>query len=104
MVPPHQTVHRGVWNVVCLSALNAMDKGRRALFRLNRDWAGAVPDLLCNIATRVARAEFKGLLLDFISLHMYDSHWVDHLAGWANSHMHPFIRVRPGDHDLSLNL
>jgi hypothetical protein len=62
------------------------------------------PDVLRLIATRAAISEFRGLLSNFVSLHLYDSTWVDELGGWPNVHSHPFLRVVPGDHFISLNM
>ena len=49
-------------------------------------------------------AEFRSLLVNFVELHLYDSAWVDRLEGWANGHVHPFLRVVPGDLGISLNI
>jgi len=103
---PCIAVHWGVWNVVVLAALNAMDKGRRALYRVqqrSREQHREIPAaLLVDIATRCARAEFRGLLLDFVHLGMYKGHWVTELRALGPTH--PFLRVMVGENVISTHI
>jgi hypothetical protein len=56
--PPARAVHQGVWQVVCLSALGAMEHGRRLLWRL---WmepreAGRAPPGAAQVLQQAGRA------------------------------------------------
>jgi hypothetical protein len=86
-----------------------MDKGRRTLYRLEqameeRSTSGvaAPAPVLCSIATRVARAEFKGVLSDFVFLSFYKALWVERLRSFGT--LHPFLRVVDGAERVSLHL
>ena len=102
-VPPQPSLHPGVWCVVSLAALNAMESTRCTITRLSIDASGGgvLPpeDHLPAIRRQAARAgisRFKMLLADFVAQRRPDA-W---RAGLPESHPfiaavphHPFIRV-----------
>jgi hypothetical protein len=82
------TVYNGVWDVVCLAAVAAMDHGRRCMYALSTGPPSATPFHV--IASRSAVARFWSLLADFVSLRCVP-------ASWRNSLQpgHPFITFDP---------
>ena len=102
-VPPQPSLHPGVWCVVSLAALNAMESTRCTITRLSIDASpgGVLPPAgrLPAIRRQAARAgisRFKMLLADFVAQRRPDA-W---RAGLPESHPfiaavphHPFIRV-----------
>jgi hypothetical protein len=60
---PHHTVHRLVWNMVCLAAIHAFDKGRRAAWAVASDLV--VPVLVEQVAVRAALGACWDALADF---------------------------------------
>ena len=101
---PLPRLHHGVWVVVCLAALNAMDSVRRTITRLSIKYApdgGPLPaprrQSTCRQAKNSGPAAFKKLLANFASQKRRDS-WC---AGLSETHpfvasqsQYPFIAVR----------
>ncbi|KAL4859077.1 Retrovirus-related Pol polyprotein from type-2 retrotransposable element R2DM [Chlorella vulgaris] len=77
-------VHGGVWDVVSLAAVAAMDHGRRRMYAMSL----APPPLppLVPVCLRSARARFWTLLTDFVALRCAPASWQAHLPPG-----HPFI-------------
>jgi exonuclease III len=94
--PPRAGLHKGVWQVVCLAALLAMDKARRLLCKWRLDArcmeqqgnqqqqqrrqqpGGQVPpplDSQVPAAARVAKATFWDMLADFVAVNKESSAW-----------------------------
>jgi hypothetical protein len=95
---PGPGVHKGVWRVVVLAALHAMDKGRKLFGKwqlLHRE-GQPVPQHVATaaqrvaVATRVAEATFWDMLQDFVSLRLCPPVWLQHVGAG-----HPFLAVRP---------
>jgi hypothetical protein len=61
--PPHHEMHRLVWDMVCLAAVHAFDKGRRAAWAVASDLG--VPVLVEQVAVRAALGAFRDALADF---------------------------------------
>jgi hypothetical protein len=61
--PPHNAVHRLVWDMVCLAAVHAFEKGRRAAWAVSSDLG--VPQLVEQVAVRAAVGAFWDALADF---------------------------------------
>lgn len=113
--PPCAALHSGVWMVVCLAALHAMNRGRKVLvaWRLAVDLGGqqaagarqrAPPPLPQRIpvACRVAVAGFWDMLADFVGLGLWPVDWLADV-----SDTHPFLKVvvpsGPGSRTLRLH-
>ncbi|KAI3428647.1 hypothetical protein D9Q98_007470 [Chlorella vulgaris] len=77
-------VYDGVWDVVSLAAVAAMDHGRRRMYAMSL----APPPLppLVPVCLRSARARFWTLLTDFVALRCAPASWQAHLPPG-----HPFI-------------
>jgi hypothetical protein len=92
---PLDQLHKGVWRVVALAALNAMDTGRKLLFKWHKH-PPQQPGLQTQeqqvqVASAVAVASLWDLLTDFVELGLYHVTWkVEVAAG------HPFIQAVPG--------
>jgi len=108
--PPLPSIHAGVWCVVCLAAIAAMDHGRRTLYRLLQRhgslspahlsgprqrtlfqvWGHASvpapPQSIVATACLLAQADFWGRLHSFVSLGMAPAQWA---AGVGPCH--PFL-------------
>lgn len=82
--PP--AVHRGVWDVVCLAAIAAMDHGRRRMYALSLGPPPPTP--LVDCCARSASARFWELLTDFVALRCIPE-------SWQLSPTHPFISFDP---------
>ena len=69
-------VTRGVWRLVCLVALCAMDYGRRLVARriLEGQWSAAGPRLALQVQ-RAAVARFWGILSEFCALGGAPEQW-----------------------------
>lgn len=102
-VRPTPDIHAGCWTVICLAALNAMDKGRRSLFKVlkaSEDQGTWIPtQILVDIACRAATAEFVGVLSDFAHLGLYRPNWVQQIRVLGDQH--PFFRVLPGQDSIT---
>jgi hypothetical protein len=61
--PPHNAVHRLVWDMVCLAAVHAFEKGRKAAWAVSSDLG--VPQLVEQVAVRAAVGAFWDALADF---------------------------------------
>ena len=85
---PPPGVHAGVWQVVCLAAVAAMDSGRRRMYVLNLGPANPPPHPPTIVATcaRFAVARFWSNLADFVGLHRVPRRWRPHCPAG-----HPFI-------------
>jgi hypothetical protein len=111
-VPPGRPgLHEGVWQVVCLAAILAMDKGRKLLtkWRMEGDLGAhhngprPPPPLPQRIpaASRVATTTFWDYVQDFICLGMAPATWV---ADITNTH--PYIKLHQttaGERKLRMN-
>jgi hypothetical protein len=109
--PPRPDLHLGVWQVVCLAALLAMNKSRKLLvkWRIQGGQGAhhqdqrpppALPQRI-NVASRVARTAFWDYVQDFVSLGQAPAPWVAEIM--AN---HPFIQlhtVEAGNRVLQLH-
>jgi hypothetical protein len=79
---PVQALHQGIWDLVCLAAIAAMDRGRAYLFKRVR--SGTPPgQTLGAAAGRKVVADFFGNLADFCGLNVAPVEWqfqvpVDH--------------------------
>jgi hypothetical protein len=62
-VKPHCSLHRLVWDMVCLAVVHAMNAGRRAAWQVSHQLP--TPDLVLVVAQKVARASFWSVLADF---------------------------------------
>ena len=91
---PSPQVHPRLWLVVCLSALLAMNGGRKSLFALCRGPRGLPGHLACNIAVRVAKAQFWDMLADFVGLKLCPARWLEEAA--ALPQPHPFLGILTG--------
>jgi hypothetical protein len=89
--PPTPAVQRVVWQVVCLAALEAMEHGRRQLWRLAHGTDPPVPaELAVPAASQLATARFTDLLQDFAAARSPVG-W----KGWgAVGPEHAFLRVQ----------
>jgi hypothetical protein len=86
----------GVWDVVSLSAVAAMDHGRRRMYALS---LGPPPHTPLHItASRSAVARFWVLLADFVALRCTPASWHDALPPG-----HPFICVDPASGTFVVN-
>ncbi|PRW56997.1 ERD4-related membrane [Chlorella sorokiniana] len=86
-------IYAGVWDLVCLAAVAAMDHGRRTLYALS---TGPPPEApLSAIAGRSARARFWSNLADFIAFDCAPLSWRDHCPTG-----HPFIHTHPATSKL----
>lgn len=70
---PPAGVYCGVWEVVCLAAVAAMDHGRRKMYALSTGPPPATP--VHDVCARSAAARFWDLLSDFVSLGCAPSSW-----------------------------
>jgi hypothetical protein len=61
--PPHRNPHRLVWDMVCLAAIHAFEKGRKAAWAVSRDLG--VPVLVEQVAVRAALGAVWDALADF---------------------------------------
>ncbi|KAI3432715.1 hypothetical protein D9Q98_004258 [Chlorella vulgaris] len=77
-------VHGGVWDVVSLAAVAAMDHGRRRMYAMSLAPPPVPP--LVPVCLRSARARFWTLLTDFVALRCAPASWQAHLPPG-----HPFI-------------
>ena len=90
--PATAHIKEGVWALVCMVALEAMECGRRELWAGLHNMKRAAPRaavngaLLAEQASRGALARFWYLLLDFVSLNVVPTSWVGKVAADA-----PFI-------------
>ena len=84
-------VYAGVWDVVCLAALAAMDKGRRLMAAAFFDPAPPPPAALVARSIRAARAHFWCALADFVALQRIPAAWRQRCPP-----AHPFICYDPG--------
>ncbi len=91
-VPLSTPLHPGIWALVCMVAIHAMEKGRRCLWRTVFRQRAAGADLAAAVqqASRTAAARFWCLLQDFVDLQLVPDDW-----GGAGRH-HPFISVTRG--------
>ena len=60
---PHSTVHRLVWDMVCLAAIHAFERGRRAAWAVSDNLG--VPALVEQVAVGAALGVFWDALADF---------------------------------------
>jgi hypothetical protein len=90
-VPPACPVrcHRGVWSVVALAALLAMDKGRALLCKWKLDPPQRSLDQQLHAVKRVAVVSFWDMLQDFVALGMCPQPWLAQIG-----EAHPFLRVQ----------
>ena len=109
--PGRPGLHAGVWQVVCLAAVLAMDSGRKVLakWRLegdlgaHRNGARPPPPLPQRVpaASRVAKAAFWDYVQDFVCLDMAPATWAADITT-----THPFIKLHQtaaGDRKLRLH-
>lgn len=82
--PPHG-VHEGVWHVVCLAAIEAMDSGRRRMYAMSVAPNPHPPSIVATCG-RHAVARFWSLLADFVALRRVPSRWRAHCPA-----PHPFV-------------
>ena len=85
--PPQ--LHPGVWGIVCLAAISAVDGGRRFMVRQQLE-ASAVPPGLVASASRRAVARFWDILQEFCTLGAAPVQWRT-----AVPDDHPFMFWRP---------
>ena len=93
---PHTAIHSGVWQVVVLAAMSAMEKGRMLLttWLLKQSRGEVMPQHVCTqqqrvqVAAKVAVATFWDMLQDFASLRLYPPAWLQQVG-----FHHPFLAV-----------
>ena len=100
-VPSGSVLHAGLWLVICQAALGGMDKGRKALTRLesaavhsHADVRVLPPAARVLVASKVAVASFWDLLQDYVGMGTCPEGWLE--VGNA----HPFLRVSTGPDGL----
>jgi exonuclease III len=100
LAPPG--VHRGVWDVVCLAAVRAMDKGRRALIRETlappNPEDPTTPDALAARCGAAAQGHFWSSLYSFASHRRIPPGWQDHCPP-----THPFLFFDPAQQLLTVH-
>jgi len=84
--PP--AVYSGVWDVVCLAAVAAMDHGRRLMYALGSGPAPAAP--LSVVAAGAARARFWSHLAEFVAFRSAPASWLGRCPSG-----HPFMHCDP---------
>jgi hypothetical protein len=99
--PPHRTLHKGVWLVVCMAALLAMDHGRKRLCawalppRPDRPPPRVPPHgQEVAVASKAAVAFFWAMLADFAGMRTCPPEWLP-----AISTTHPFLATHAGGQD-----
>lgn len=85
---PPPAVQRGVWEVVCLAAVAAMDHGRKRMYALSLGPPPTTPLHVSSARSSVAR--FWDLLSDFVALRCAPNSWRQRLTP-----THPFIAFDP---------
>jgi exonuclease III len=95
---PVPTLHQGVWDVVCLAALNAMDSARVLMWERQRQNQGQPGEALADAAGRQAVARFWALLADFCGLGMAPRRWRDRVPSG-----HPFLHWVPAENKWRVN-
>jgi hypothetical protein len=92
---PLEQLHKGVWRVVALAALNAMDTGRKLLWKWHKHPPQQVglqsEQQRVQVASAVAVASLWDMLTDFVELGQYHATWKLEVAAG-----HPFIQAVPG--------
>lgn len=86
-------IHAGVWDLVCLAAIAAMDHGRRVLYALSTGPPPGAP--LAAVAGRTARARFWSHLTDFLAFGCAPLTWREQCSSG-----HPFIHIEPATNSL----
>ena len=61
--PPHQRLHRMVWDLICLASIHAMEVGRRTAWAVGQQLTSS--HLVEHIASRAARGAFWDAMADF---------------------------------------
>ena len=94
---PREDIHSGIWQVACTAAIAAMERGRKALWRLTRDPVTTTVRAIA-MASKEALAFFWLMLQDFVELEAPPE--------WPRPHQsHPFMEPRPGTgYHLQLHL
>ena len=92
--PP--AVHSGVWDVVCLAAVEAMDHGRRRMYAMSTGPPPATP--LHVTCARSSVAHFWKLLADFTALRCAPDNWRRPLPP-----THPFLCYDPASSSFRVN-
>lgn len=85
---PSITLHVGVWQVVCLAAIIAMNKGRQIMYKLSTSQPVVPPQQRVVVACKVAVATFWDMLVDFVGVGLCNPLWLQEV-----SHTHPFLCV-----------
>lgn len=105
---PHAAVHSGVWKVVVLAALNAMEKCRGVLttWHLKQVRGEVLPQHVhtsgqrLQVASKLAVSTFWDMLQDFVSLRLVPQPWLMQVG-----FQHPFLAVHvAGNGDLALRV
>ncbi|KAH7617816.1 hypothetical protein NADE_000021 [Nannochloris sp. 'desiccata'] len=96
-VRPTEAIHQGIWDVVCISALKAMDSTRAGLFK--RQFAGAQPRtaLAASVGVR-ACAQFWANIASFCGHNLAPRAWRGQV-----STTHPFISFNTDSEKWNLN-
>lgn len=95
---PPPGVHSGVWDVVCLAAVRAMDRGRRALIRETLyQPQPAAPAALVARSGQAACGHFWSCLYDFVSHRRIPHGWQERCPPG-----HPFIFFDPATRLLAV--
>ena len=99
LAQPPTGVHEGIWQVVCLASVSAMETGRRLLAK-QAGKAGAPPgSTLAAAVGRHATARLWILLQDFCSLGTAPAPWQAEVPS-----THPFIHWQPDARSWQLSL
>ena len=96
--PPVAALHQGIWDVVCLAALNAMDAARALMWERRQRNQGQPGEALADAAGRYAVARFWALLADFCGLGMAPRRWREQVPSG-----HPFIHWLPAENRWRVN-
>lgn len=96
---PPSGVHAGVWDVVCLAVVAAMDHGRRRMYAVSHGPAIPPPAAsIVELCGRSAVARFWSHLSDFVALGCVPAAWREHLPA-----QHPFICYDPASASFAVS-
>jgi hypothetical protein len=100
-IPP-QGIHQGVWDVVCLAALNAMDAARRTMIRSQLSTISVTLPTrqLARVGARAAVVAYWKLLANFVGVGALPAAWEHQLLAKPD---HPFLTWCEAERGLRLH-